>query len=45
MWLSGLVIRWGFQTAHAKSGAGGMRSRTKAGECQERREHVQHAHS
>lgn len=41
MRLSDLVIRWGFQTAHAKSGAGGMRSNTKAGEHQERREHAQ----
>lgn len=35
MWLSGLVIRWGLQTAHAKLEAGGMRSRAKAGERQD----------
>lgn len=35
MWLSGLVIRWGLQTAHAKLEAGGTRSRAKAGERQD----------
>lgn len=35
MWLSGLVIRWGLQTAHAKLEEGGMRSRAKAGERQD----------